>query len=117
MAKADNKPIDDNSLNLTESNISLVKARNLWFTVFEPASTKTALKNHLSAIWKPTEHLVVFAVGVGFENGKLHILFQKRLSFRFRPNSVLFVYWFAVGSSPTPTLLSALVPACRQAGA
>jgi hypothetical protein len=36
VAKADNKPIDDNQLNLKKSNNLFVKAKNLWFTAFEP---------------------------------------------------------------------------------
>jgi hypothetical protein len=40
VAKADNKPIDYNQINLTESSNLFVKARDLWFTVIEPASMR-----------------------------------------------------------------------------
>jgi hypothetical protein len=55
-----------------------------WFAVgSSPTPTKTASKNHLSATWKPTEHLVVFAVGVGFEYDKLQILCLNDYLFAF----------------------------------
>jgi hypothetical protein len=74
VAKADSKPVDDNQLNLTESDFSFVKAQDLWFTVFETTPSKKSKVFNLLPFLIAHCSLLFFAEGVGLENGKLHIL-------------------------------------------
>jgi hypothetical protein len=69
VAKADNKSIDDNQLNLNESNFSFVKAQNLLFKVFEPTPFGFYCQNFISIRVNPFQNprLSVVAEGVGFE--------------------------------------------------
>jgi hypothetical protein len=75
--------VDDNQLNLTESNFSFVKAQDLWFTIFEPTPSKKSKVFNLLPLLITYCSLLFFAEGVGLEPTRP----QRATGFQDRPIS------------------------------